>query len=133
MKIGQIENLDEKNMITSVNYNDYKLKSDYKLPDGSKETDQSKESVKSEKKDKSASDSEQNADNNNKAVNVLDRTLRFEIKDIKKEDGKVEKKLIISVLDQETGEVIRTIPPEELKEAAKNLTDFAGLALDKLG
>lgn len=133
MKIGQIENLDEKNMITSVNYNDYKLKSDYKLPDGSKETDQSKESVKSEKKDKSASDSEQNADNNNKAVNVLDRSLRFEIKDIKKEDGKVEKKLIISVLDQETGEVIRTIPPEELKEAAKNLTDFAGLALDKLG
>ena len=138
MNINQIEGIDERNnMTTSISFNDYKLKYDFKMPDSTsdnlKPVTKSTDKEKSEKTDKSASDSDKNADNNSKVTNVLDRSLRFEIKDVKNDDGKVEKKLVISVLDQETGKVIRTVPPEELQEAAKNLTDFAGKVFDKIG
>ncbi len=39
-------------------------------------------------------------------------------------------RIIFKVINRDTGEVIRQIPPEELLDIAKKLNDFLGLLLD---
>ena len=41
--------------------------------------------------------------------------------------------MIVKVIDSETDEVIRQIPPEELVELSKNARDLKGLLIDKEG
>ncbi len=74
----------------------------------------------------------ENADNNNATVKVADQTLRFEIKsELNPDTGVVEKKLVVSVLDGKTGDVIRTVPPEELKTQLSKASSLIGVMLDK--
>jgi flagellar protein FlaG len=40
-------------------------------------------------------------------------------------------KIAIKVLNNETGEVIREIPPEEIQKLSENLGDMAGILVDK--
>lgn len=86
------------------------------------------------KSDNTALDFANNADiKSEKTVKVLDRMLKFEVKDIENSEGEVEKKLIISVMDESTGEVIRTVPAEELKDEMNNVNKLVGIMLDKIG
>jgi flagellar protein FlaG len=61
-----------------------------------------------------------------KAANYFSREIHFE----------VEKELdimIVKVIDSETDEVIRQIPPEELVELSKNAKDLKGLLINMEG
>lgn len=103
------------------NFTDDKTKTD--------DTDKS-----TEKNDTTPLVSEKNADiKSEKAVRVLDRILQFEVKDVENSDGNVEKKMIIKVLNESTGEVIRTIPAEEFKDEMNQVNELVGIMLDKKG
>lgn len=41
--------------------------------------------------------------------------------------------LIVKVIDQESGEVVREIPPESLREITKNLMELRGNLVDTVG
>jgi flagellar protein FlaG len=41
--------------------------------------------------------------------------------------------VIVKIVDSETNEVIRQVPPEELVRLSKNATDLKGLLIDKEG
>ncbi len=56
----------------------------------------------------------------NEAVQVVKRDLRFRVDD---DSGRT----IITVLDSETEEVIRQIPPEQVLTLAKNIESLKGL------
>jgi len=45
--------------------------------------------------------------------------------------GNNHNKVAIKVLDNETGEVIREIPPEEIQKLSENMGDMAGIFIDK--
>ncbi len=54
----------------------------------------------------------------------MDRMIRLDV------DDELHR-VIIKLIDKETGEVIRQIPPEELIELAKKMKDIEGLFVDK--
>ncbi|MCP4645870.1 MAG: flagellar protein FlaG [bacterium] len=58
------------------------------------------------------------------ALGLLNRGLRFEVDD---ETNAV----IVHVIDRETQEVIRQIPPEEFVNLAHRLAEFVGLLFDR--
>jgi flagellar protein FlaG len=61
-----------------------------------------------------------------KAANYFNREIHFEL----------EKELdimVVKVIDSETDEVIRQIPPEELVELSKNAKDLKGLLINTEG
>lgn len=53
----------------------------------------------------------------------LNRAIRFEI------DSELDA-VIVKVIDKESGDVIRQIPPEELVELSKKIKDYNGYILD---
>jgi flagellar protein FlaG len=59
----------------------------------------------------------------NRAVQIFTSSLRFEIH----QDHRV----LIRVVDNNTGEVVREIPPERLLDAFNRLEDLVGLLLDQ--
>jgi flagellar protein FlaG len=59
----------------------------------------------------------------NHAVQIFTSSLRFEVH----EDHRV----LIRVVDNTTGEVVREIPPERLLDAFNRLEDLVGLLLDQ--
>jgi len=56
----------------------------------------------------------------NEAVQVVRRNLQFSVNE---DSGRI----MITVMDAETSEVVRQIPPEKLVAAAENLTALRGL------
>jgi len=58
------------------------------------------------------------------AEKLLGRTLRFEI------DRELNQ-VVVKVIDKESGEVIRQIPPEEYIQILKRLQDMGGALLDR--
>ena len=56
-------------------------------------------------------------------ISALNRGVRFEV-------DEAAGRLVAQVVDRETDEVLRQIPPEEFLELASRLRDFAGLLLD---
>ncbi|RJQ55207.1 MAG: flagellar protein FlaG [Nitrospiraceae bacterium] len=63
-------------------------------------------------------------DNIVSAANYFKRTIRIEI------DNDI---MIVKVVDEKTGKVIRQIPPEELVELSKNAIDQKGLLINEEG
>ncbi len=92
----------------------------------------SNDAKKTEKNDKSTSDNPDNSDNSKRTVKVLDRLLRFDIEESVSEEGVKSSRVVVSILDEKTGEVIRQIPPEDLKTEVKNLSSFMGIMVDKV-
>lgn len=64
----------------------------------------------------------------NKAVELFDSDIRF-VKNPDVEDQTV----YVEVYSKETGEVIRRIPPESLKQSLKNISELTGLLIDQIG
>ncbi|MGF7059803.1 flagellar protein FlaG [Brassicibacter mesophilus] len=60
----------------------------------------------------------------NKSVNVYDRKLEFSIHDKTKE-------IMVKVIDTNTDEVIREIPPEKILDMVAKLWEMAGIIVDK--
>lgn len=61
-----------------------------------------------------------------KAAVLFNRKIRLELE----EDLNI---MIVKVIDSETQEVIRQIPPEELVELSRNAKDLKGLLINKEG
>ncbi|MBN2145526.1 MAG: flagellar protein FlaG [Candidatus Aureabacteria bacterium] len=77
--------------------------------------------------EKKASETAKNADNN---IKGFDQTsLRYNVEKVTDHKGHTEKKLIVTVIDEQTGKVIRRIPPEEITHKA----NFMGIMVDKKG
>jgi flagellar protein FlaG len=57
------------------------------------------------------------------AISTLNRGVRFHV-------DKSEGRLVAQVIDRDTNEVLRQIPPEEFLELASRLRDFVGLLFD---
>ncbi|MBI5098516.1 MAG: flagellar protein FlaG [Nitrospirae bacterium] len=58
------------------------------------------------------------------AANYFNRKIRLEVNnDI----------MVVKVIDEKTGQVIRQIPPDELVELSKNAKDLKGLLINKEG
>lgn len=66
---------------------------------------------------------EQVVEKMNKAVQVFSHALQFEVTK--------SNRIIIRVLDTNTGEVIRQIPPEELLDTFKRMEDALGVLIDR--
>lgn len=60
----------------------------------------------------------------NKAVSMSGRTFEYKIHEKTKE-------IMIKVLDSDTGEVIREIPPEKTLDMVANMMEMAGLLVDE--
>jgi len=60
----------------------------------------------------------------NKSVNVYDRKLEFSIHEKTKE-------IMVKVIDTNTDEVIREIPPEKVLDMVAKLWELAGILVDK--
>jgi flagellar protein FlaG len=58
------------------------------------------------------------------AANYFNRKIRLEV------DNDI---MIVKVIDEKTGQVIRQIPSEEIVELSKNATDLKGLLINKEG
>lgn len=83
-----------------------------------------------EENNKNTSDLNSNSD---KDIKVLDRLLKFDVIEKENLNGTTTKKIVVSVVDEETGEVLRKVPAEELKAEFDNLSKFVGILFDKLG
>lgn len=59
----------------------------------------------------------------NRAARALNRALEFEVVD--------KNRVVIRVIDAESREVIREIPPERLMEALRSVEETIGLLLDR--
>jgi len=59
-------------------------------------------------------------------ANVFNRKIQLEV-------DKESNMVIVKIIDSETNEVIRQVPPEELVRLSKNTTDLKGLLIDKEG
>lgn len=64
----------------------------------------------------------------NKAVELFDSDIRF-VKNPDVDDQTV----YVEVFSKETGEVIRRLPPESLKQSLKNISELTGLLIDQIG
>ncbi|NLM74436.1 MAG: flagellar protein FlaG [Clostridiaceae bacterium] len=60
----------------------------------------------------------------NKAMEVQNRQLQFEIHEKTKE-------IMVKIIDSETKEVVREIPPEKLLDMFASMLEFAGLLVDE--
>ena len=60
----------------------------------------------------------------NKSVNVYDRKLEFSIHEKTKE-------IMVKVIDTNTDEVIRELPPEKVLDMVARLWELAGILVDK--
>jgi len=67
---------------------------------------------------------EEKPERQNLAEKLLGRSLRFEI------DRELNQ-VVVKVVDKESGEVIRQIPPEEYIQIMKRLQDMDGVFLDR--
>jgi uncharacterized FlaG/YvyC family protein len=65
------------------------------------------------------------------SVEMAEHHLKFEVVKQVNGEGNVERKVVVSVLDNKTGEVIRRVPPEELGESMRSR--YMGMMLDRLG
>lgn len=70
-----------------------------------------------------AAELEQVVEKMNKAVQGFNQALQFEVTK--------SNRIIIRVLDKNTGEIIRQIPPEELMDTFKRMEDALGLLIDR--
>lgn len=86
-----------------------------------------------EENNKKTSDLNSNSDKHTKDIKVLDRLLKFDVVEKENGNGTTTKKIVVSVLDEETGAVLRKIPAEELKAEFDNLSKYVGIMFDKLG
>ena len=57
---------------------------------------------------------------------LFNRKIRLEV-------DKEANMVVMKIIDSETNEVIRQVPPEELVRLSKNATDLKGLLIDKEG
>lgn len=76
---------------------------------------------------KSAEAQERKIEELNRAIQAIQgpqRTLEFSI-------HKETHSVMIKVLNKDTGEVIREVPPEKLLDVAAKMMEFAGLIVDK--
>lgn len=62
-------------------------------------------------------------DKMNKTLNIFNPSLQFEVA-----EGH---RIIVRIVDTETGEVIKQIPPEELLETYRKLTEALGVLIDR--
>lgn len=60
----------------------------------------------------------------NKVVDALDVAVRFEIHD---ETGRI----VVKVVDRETGDVVRQIPPEQMLKISAEMEKLVGLLVDE--
>ena len=60
----------------------------------------------------------------NNIANMMNRSIRFQVNN---DLGRV----VAEVVDSQSGEVVRTIPPKELLDTLKRITDAIGLLIDK--
>lgn len=60
----------------------------------------------------------------NKALNIRYTSLQFSIHEETRE-------IMVKVIDQESGEVIREIPPEKILDAVAKMWELAGLIVDE--
>ncbi len=63
------------------------------------------------------------AEKMNKAVRVFNQTLQFEVTK--------SNRIVIRVIDQNSGEVIRQIPPEEFMDSFNKVADALGVLIDR--
>lgn len=64
----------------------------------------------------------------NKAVELFDNNIRF-VRGSDTDDETV----YVEVYNKETGDVIRRLPPENLKKSLKNISELTGLLIDQIG
>lgn len=60
----------------------------------------------------------------NKAIRIVNRELEFSVHEKTKD-------IIVRVIDAETKEVIREIPPEKILDLVANILEMAGLLVDE--
>ncbi|SES81050.1 flagellar protein FlaG [Anaerobranca gottschalkii] len=60
----------------------------------------------------------------NEAVNFIDKKLQFEIHE-------TTNRTMVKVINRETEEVIREIPPEEILDLVGKITEMVGILMDK--
>jgi flagellar protein FlaG len=60
----------------------------------------------------------------NEAINFIDKRLQFEIHE-------QTNRTMVKVINRETDEVIREIPPEEILDLVGKITEMVGLLMDK--
>lgn len=76
----------------------------------------------------------QHEDNNVKeAIERINDTAKFFDRKIRIEVEKDLNIMIVKVIDEETGNVIRQIPPKEIVELSKHAKDLRGLLINKEG
>jgi len=68
-------------------------------------------------------DLEYAAEKMNKAVRVFNQTLQFEVTKANR--------IVIRVIDQDSGEIIRQIPPEEFMDSFHKVEDALGVLIDR--
>jgi flagellar protein FlaG len=66
---------------------------------------------------------DQVVDQMNKTLQVYNYNLKFEIVD--------KHRIVISVINSATGEVLKQIPPEDLVKAFKQMDEFLGVLVDR--
>ena len=87
------------------------------------------------KKDQKESDSkEAQMDPAQKQIQMSESLLQYKIEESEdKESGEVSKTLVVYLLDKESGEVIRRIPPEEFNDPYKKQLPSKGIFIDQTG
>lgn len=89
---------------------------------------QKTEDVSEKQRQLTAEEKNEIVDDLNKAVELFNNDIRF-VKNSDVED----KTVYVEVYNKETGEVIRRIPPENLKQSLKNISELTGLLIDQIG
>jgi len=67
----------------------------------------------------------------NKAVELINETVKMVDKKFEFEVHEGTKRTMVKVIDKETEEVIREIPPEEVLNLVEKMNELVGLMMDK--
>ncbi|NLM76132.1 MAG: flagellar protein FlaG [Clostridiaceae bacterium] len=66
-----------------------------------------------------------------KAVEKANRTMRFQNRQLQFSIHEKTKDIMVKIIDSDTKEVIREIPPEKLLDMFASMLEFAGLLVDE--
>jgi uncharacterized FlaG/YvyC family protein len=97
----------------------------------SSQNSKSSEAENAAENQKSASETQNNADMT--IMSSGQTSLKFDLEKTVDKNGRTGSKLVVSVIDEETGEVLRQIPPDEFSRQISNGAEIKGLMLDKKG
>ncbi len=74
---------------------------------------------------------QQQSEKNSQLASILANNHLSRVVQLDFEMDKDTKRVIVRMVDRDSGEVIRQIPPEEVLRAAKAMADFKGLLVDQ--